>query len=101
MSKSLKKLAKFELSNQKIHKIKCLTKFCFSQRVILSHIFFKNQVSFLEILIQISYFMKCKKTYQPKTKQRRRSHGFLHLMKKHPDILKRKRLKGRWKLTVV
>ena len=43
-----------------------------------------------------------KRTYQPKTKKRRRSHGFLARTKteKGIDILKRRRAKGRKKLTI-
>ncbi len=43
-----------------------------------------------------------KRTYQPKRIPRLREHGFLNRMssKGGRAILKRRRLKGRWKLTV-
>jgi len=39
-------------------------------------------------------------TYQPKTKQRARKCGFRVRMRNSPDVLKRRRAKGRWKLAV-
>ncbi len=42
-----------------------------------------------------------KATYQPKSKQRRRKHGFLIRMRKGLDMLKRRRQKGRWKLVTI
>jgi large subunit ribosomal protein L34 len=37
-------------------------------------------------------------TYRPKKKKRKRVHGFLR--RKKGKVLKRRRKKGRWKLTV-
>jgi large subunit ribosomal protein L34 len=46
--------------------------------------------------------MKEKGTYQPKKKRRARVHGFLNRMATHDGrkVIKRRRLKGRKKLTV-
>ncbi len=43
-----------------------------------------------------------KRTYQPKKKHRRRKHGFLKRMEseKGRNVLKRRRAKGRTKLTI-
>jgi large subunit ribosomal protein L34 len=43
-----------------------------------------------------------KQTWQPKRIPRRRKHGFLSRMSTQDgrDVLKRRRLKGRWKLSV-
>ncbi|HMQ35546.1 MAG TPA: 50S ribosomal protein L34 [Chloroflexaceae bacterium] len=43
-----------------------------------------------------------KRTWQPKRIPRRRKHGFLSRMatKDGRDVLRRRRLKGRWKLSV-
>ncbi len=40
------------------------------------------------------------RTYQPKKRQRARTTGFRVRTKNAPKILKARRLKGRWKLTV-
>jgi ribosomal protein L34 len=40
-------------------------------------------------------------TYQPKKRQRARKTGFRIRMRNSPDVLKRRRAKGRWKLTAV
>jgi large subunit ribosomal protein L34 len=43
-----------------------------------------------------------KRTWQPKRIPRRRKHGFLHRMedKDGRNVLRRRRLRGRWKLSV-
>ncbi|MEM1311928.1 MAG: 50S ribosomal protein L34 [Patescibacteria group bacterium] len=38
-------------------------------------------------------------TYNPKKKQRRRKTGFLVRIRKAANVIKRRRAKGRWKLT--
>ncbi|MEE9201733.1 MAG: 50S ribosomal protein L34 [Dehalococcoidia bacterium] len=43
-----------------------------------------------------------KRTYQPKKRRRHRVHGFLSKMRDRAgrSVLQRRRLKGRWRLTV-
>ncbi|MCL4399724.1 50S ribosomal protein L34 [Patescibacteria group bacterium] len=40
------------------------------------------------------------RTYQPKKKKRKRTHGFLKRTRKSPTVLKSRRRKGRKRLTV-
>jgi len=42
-----------------------------------------------------------KRTYQPHTRRRKRKHGFLHRLKYNKNVLKRRKLKGRHRLTPV
>jgi large subunit ribosomal protein L34 len=59
-------------------------------------------VRIFDLLLNIGYIYAMSQTYQPKTRKRHKTHGFLARTKTKTgqNVLKRRRQKGRAKLTV-